>query len=196
MCLTIIKSFICPKKKREKKTNLPRNLKALDVAVSTPGPGEVEGGRGIFHPQETQLSLGRGVFSGMDDFHPKIGVFGEFRSFVQWKMRTLDFWLLFCAAMLGSLLGFGNPTLDDALPHQRRGFWMSRRCKECTVRNIAKNAPLLQTGLRCLVFKRSTNSQSSTRFSLIQRVLYWKKVMKQLNLCGGCWFLRSTVPKT
>lgn len=151
---------------------------------------------------------------------PKIGVFGEF-SFVQWKKRISWVWLLFCAAMLGSLIGLrarafpkkvecsswvastgssGWKTSRCSLFAAPTSGWFeadwARRCKECTVATLQKHAHMLQTGLRCLVFKRSTNSQSSTLFSLIQRVLYWKKVMKQLNLCGGCWFLHSTVPKT
>ncbi len=54
--------------------------------------------------------------------------------------------------------------------------------------NIAYMYICCKLGLRCLIFKRSINSQPSTLVSLIHRVLYWKKVMKQLNVCGGCRF--------
>ena len=84
------------------------------------------------------------------------------------------------------VLGFGNPTLDDALPHQRQRFWMSRRCKAAPWQHCMYICCKL--GLRCLIFKRSINSQPSTLVNLIHRVLYWKKVMKQLNVCGGCRF--------
>ena len=103
--------FLCPKK--NEKTNLP----------------------GTWKPSMS-LSRLQGLFGYEGRWVPKDWVFGEFRSFVQWKFAKSWVWLLWCC-YARSLLGFGNPTLDDALPHQRRGFWMSRRCKECTVRNIA-----------------------------------------------------------